>query len=57
MASEVSLLEQPRFQTMCGNIDLHIECEIYMVLLKFLEMSVYFGKRERKINKQKLQNN
>ena len=47
MASEVSLLGQSRFQTMCGNTNLHIESEIYMVLLKFLEMSFFFKKRER----------
>ena len=47
MASKVSLLGQSRFQTMCGNTNLHIESEIYMVLLKFLEMSFFFKKRER----------
>ena len=47
MASEVSLFGQSRFQTMCGNTNLHIESEIYMVLLKFLEMSFFFKKRER----------
>ena len=53
MASEVSLLGQSRFQTMCGNTNLHIESEIYMVLLKFLEMSFFFKKRERERLKNK----
>ena len=53
MASEVSLLGQSRFQTMCGNTNLHIESEIYMVLLKFLEMIFFFKKRERERLKNK----
>ena len=82
MASEVNLLKQLRFQTMCGNTNLHTDrvrfsglqrkrdvknyCldlgeerpwSMNSVLLRFLEMSFFFIKREREINKQKLPNN